>query len=245
MADVRGMMADVLITLEDVASVDLLPDVVQAAVIPIGNDGLGHFLEFLQVVYYDATEEGAAIFQGRFINDNFRAFGFDSLHDTLNGGLAEVVGVRLHGESEYSNDAAMFLAGIIAAAGFIITCLAQHGIGDIVFPRAVALDDGGHHVLRDILVVGQQLLGVLGKAVAAVAEAGVVVVGADTGVESDAGDDGLGVEALHLGVGVELVEIADAQGEVGVGEELDGFGFFHANEKNRDVLFIEWVVGSG
>ncbi len=40
----------------------------------------------------------------------------------------------------------------------------------------------GHHgteELRHVLVVGQQLLGVLGQAVAAVAEAGVVVVRSD------------------------------------------------------------------
>ena len=45
-----------------------------------------------------------------------------------------------------------------------------------------------------------------------------------------------GGEALHLGVGVELVEVADAQGEVGVGEELHGLGFLYADEEHGDVL---------
>ena len=72
----------------------------------------------------------------------------------------------------------------------VIPGFLQHSIGDVVLARAVALHDGGHHVLRHVLVVGQQLLGVLGQAVAAVAEARVVVVRADARVEADAFDDG-------------------------------------------------------
>ena len=106
-------------------------------------------------------------------------------------------------------DAVDIVLGVGVVAGHF-----EDLVGDEVFAGAVALDNGRHHVLRDILIVGQELLGVLGEAIAAVAEAGVVVVGADAGVQSDAVDDGLGVEALHLGVGVELVEVADAQGEV-------------------------------
>ena len=103
-------------------------------------------------------------------------------------------------------------------------------VGDEVLAGAVALDDGGHHVLGYVLIVGKELLGILGEAVATIAEGGVVIMGADAGVEAYAGDDGLGVETLDLAIGVELIEIADAQGEVGVGEELDGLGFLHAHE---------------
>ena len=109
-------------------------------------------------------------------------------------------------------------------------------VGDEVFAGAVGLDDGGHHVLGDMVVVGQELLGVFGQAVAAVAEGGVVVVGADARIQTDAFDDGLGVEAFDLGVGVEFIEVTDTQGQVGVGEEFDGFGFFQAHEQGRDVL---------
>ena len=54
---------------------------------------------------------------------------------------------------------------------------------------------------------------------------------ADSGIETDAVDDGLGVEALHLGIGVELIEVADAQGEVGVGKQFYRLRFLHADEK--------------
>ena len=70
------------------------------------------------------------------------------------------------------------------------------------------------------------------------------------GVETHAVDDLLGVEAFHLGVGVELVEVADAQGEVGVGEEFHGLGFGGAHEEGVDVgleraLLKEGSEGAG
>ena len=92
-------------------------------------------------------------------------------------------------------------------------------------------------VLRDFAVVGEELFGVFGQAVAAVAEAGVVVVVADARVEADAVDDLFGVQAVGVGVGVEFVEVGDAHGEKGVGEEFDGFGFGAVGEQGFDVLF--------
>ena len=59
---------------------------------------------------------------------------------------------------------------------------------------------------------------------------------ADSRIEAYSLDYCLRVESLDLGVGVELVEIADAEGEVGVGEELHGLGLLHAHEQCGDVL---------
>ena len=75
------------------------------------------------------------------------------------------------------------------------------------------------HIAQYIRIeaIGQQLLGVLGQAVAAVAEAGVVVVGADARVHAHAVDDLLRVEPIHLRIGVQLVKVGDAHGQVGVG----------------------------
>lgn len=118
-------------------------------------------------------------------------------------------------------------------------------VGDEVLPGAVALDDGGHHLLRHIGIVGEKLLGVLGKTVASVAEGGVIVVGTDARVEAYAVDNGLRVEALDLGVGVKFVEVADAEGEVGVGKELDGLGFLHAHVKGGYVLLDGALLEKG
>ena len=80
-------------------------------------------------------------------------------------------------------------------------------LGDEVLARAVGLDNRLDEVLRHVLVVGQQLLGVLGQAVAAVAEAGVVVVGADAQLQAHALDDVGGREPSRLAVGVQLIEV--------------------------------------
>ena len=56
-------------------------------------------LEFLQVVYYEAAEEGAAVFEGGLVDDDLGTLGFDALHDALDGTLAEVVAVALHREA--------------------------------------------------------------------------------------------------------------------------------------------------
>ena len=61
-------------------------------------------------------------------------------------------------------------------------------------------------------------------------------MGADAGIQTYALDDGLRVQPLDFGVGIEFVEVAHAQGKVGVGEELHGLGFHHPHEQGRDVL---------
>ena len=105
----------------------------------------------------------------------------------------------------------------------------QYLVGDEVFAGTVALDYRRHHILRHMLIIGEKLLGVFGEAVAAVAERWVVVVCANTRIETDALDYCLGVESFDLSVCVEFVEIADAQCEVGIGEELYSLGFLHAH----------------
>ena len=73
-----------------------------------------------------------------------------------------------------------------------------------------------------VLEVGEQLLGVLWQAVAAVAEGGVIIGAANPGVQAYAVDDVPGIEALGFGIGIQLVEIADPQGKIGIGKELYG-----------------------
>ena len=62
-----------------------------------------------------------------------------------------------------------------------------------VFARGVAVHNGAHDVLWRIAVIGQQLFGVFGQAIAAIAKAGVVVVAAYAGVQTHAVDDLPGV----------------------------------------------------
>ena len=123
--------------------------------------------------------------------------------------------------------------------------LAQHLVGDEILARAVALNNGRHHLLGHVGVVGQQLLGVLGQAVAAVAERRIVVMHPDARVEADALDDGTRVEALDLGVGVELVEVAHPQCQIGVGEQLDRLRLLRAHVESRDILLDGSLLQQG
>lgn len=208
-------------------------DVIQAGIVPVGEDGGTLGLEFFEVVNYEAAEEGGAVFEGRFVDDDGGAFRLYPLHDALYAALTEVVGVGFHRESVDSDcrRSRRFPLSVFHDVGGVVvpSCHAEHLVGDEVLTGAVALDDCCHHVLGHVLVVGEELFCVFGEAVTAVAERGIVVMGADARVEPYAFDDCLRIESFYLGICVEFVEIADAQGKIGVGEELDCLCLLHAH----------------
>lgn len=102
-----------LVSLENVSGINLLLHIIQAAIITIRDDGLAHGFELGKVVHHQATEEGRAVLKGRLIDDHFRTFGLHTLHDALDGTLAEVVGVRFHRQTEHANGQVGFLALVI------------------------------------------------------------------------------------------------------------------------------------
>ena len=148
------------------------------------------------------------------VDHHGHALGLHALHDALDGARAEVVGVGLHRQAVHTHDR-LRLALVDTVPHHL-----QHLVGDEVLASAVGLDDGLDQVLGHVPVVGEQLLGVLGQAVAAVAEAGVVVVGPDARLQAHAVDDVARVEAADLAVGVELVEVDYAEDKVGVGPSI-------------------------
>ena len=163
------------------------------------------------------------------VDHHGHALGLHALHDALDGARAEVVGVGLHRQAVDAHDR-LRLALVHAVPHHL-----KHLVGDEVLARAVGIHDGLDQVLGHVLVVRQQLLGVLGQAVAAVAEAGVVVVAADARLQAHAVDDVAGVEAADLAVGVELVEVGHAQRQVGVGEQLHGLCLGGSQHELRDA----------
>ena len=80
-----------LVTTEDVARIDLVLNIVEASIIAVGDDGLTLCLELIEVIDHLAAEEAAAIFECWFIDDDLCALGLDTLHDTLNSRLTEIV----------------------------------------------------------------------------------------------------------------------------------------------------------
>ena len=134
----------------------------------------------------------------------------------------------------------MLLPGVVGVvfAVAVVAGFLQHPVGDEILAGTVGVHDGLNQVLRHVLVVGQQLLGVLGQAVAAVAEGRIVVVGADAGIQTYAVNDLPGVQPFDFRVSVQLVEEADPQGQIGVGEQLDRFRFREAHEQRVDVFLL-------
>ena len=59
----------------------------------------------LQVIDYFAAKEDAAIFECWLINDHLCTLYLDTLHDALNGRLAEVVGIGFHRQAIDTDDA--------------------------------------------------------------------------------------------------------------------------------------------
>lgn len=208
------------IATEKVTAIDLgfhVADVIGHAV---GDDDVGFLLERGQVVDDSGAEE---FFFGQvgFVDDDFDALGFQPLHDSLDAGSTEVVRAGFHHQAIDADNLGVSLDDVE---------------GNEVLAGGIGFDDGVDQVLRHLAVIGKQLLGVLGQAVTTVTKRRVVVVIADAGVEADAVDDLAGVEAVRGGVGVELVEEGNTHGQIGVGEELYGFGFGAVGEQHLDVL---------
>ena len=193
-------------------------------------------LEFVNVIYDCGAEECRAVLKCRFVDYDLRTLGLDALHHALNRALSEVVGVGLHCQAIYAYHACVLFRAVPLAVAAVVACLVKHGVGDEVFPRAVRFDDRLNQVFWNILVVCQELLGVLRETVAAVAEGWVVVVSADSRVKPNAFDDGLRVKTFDFSVCVQFIEVANTQGEVGVGEEFYRLRLFHAHEERVDVL---------
>ena len=59
----------------------------------------------LQVILYSTTEEGATLLQCWLINDHLCTLCLDTLHEALNGRLAEVVEIGFHRQAIDTDDA--------------------------------------------------------------------------------------------------------------------------------------------
>ena len=206
-----------LIPFEDVTCIHFLNYIIETGIIAVSYYTIALLFESIKIIHHLTTKEGSSIFERGLIDDDLGAFGFDALHDALDGTLAEIVGITLHGQA-IDTDSNGLLTAIVLVVGAIgiPAGLAKDFVGNEVLTGAVALDNGGHHVLGHIGIVGQELLGVLGEAIAAITKRGVVVVGANAGVETNARNNGLGIEAFDLGIGVELVEVADTKCQIRV-----------------------------
>ena len=119
-------------------------------------------LEGVQIVYDFASKESGAVLQSRLVDDHSCTLCLDTLHDALDGRLAEVVGVGLHRQAvdTYNTFFLIRLIETISVAITIISRLMQHLVRYKILSCTVAFDNSRHHVLRNVLVVCQELLGI-------------------------------------------------------------------------------------
>ena len=99
--------------MEEVSCVDLLPYVVEGRIIAVGDDGPALLLETGEVVDNEGTEECRTVRECRLVDDDLGPLCLDSLHDALDRGLAEVVGIGLHREALDTDGNLPFLLGIV------------------------------------------------------------------------------------------------------------------------------------
>ena len=153
-----------LIPLKQVPRVHLVCHVSEFVAPAVGDDHVAAGLEGLQVVRDLGAEELLRV-KRRLVDHHGHALGLHALHDALDGARAEVVGVGLHRQAVHAHD--RLLLALVHAVQDHLQRLVCHE----VLAGAVGVHDGPDQVLRHVPVVHHQLLGVLGQAVAAVAEA--------------------------------------------------------------------------
>ena len=157
-----GKVPSPLVPLKQIPRVDLIRHVRELVAPAVGDDHVAAGLEGLQVVRDLGAEELRRVQRG-LVDNHGHALGLHALHDALDGTRAEVVRIGFHRQAVDAHDR-LLLAGVDAVPHHL-----QHLVGHEVLAGAVGLDDGLDQVLGHVLVVGQQLLGVLGQAVATVA----------------------------------------------------------------------------
>lgn len=212
----------ILISSENVSSVNFVLYIVQAFVVAVGNDGLAQLLKLFEIIDHQTAKECGSVLERRFVDNDLCALCLDAFHHTLNAALAEIVAIALHCQAIDSDGAGfLFLCTIIILVGIvIITSLVEHTVGNEILSGSVTFHDGLNQVLRNVSIVGEQLLGVFREAITSVSERRIIIESSDAWIESYTIDNGFGVESFHFCISVQFVEIAYTQGEVGVGKSF-------------------------
>ncbi len=130
----------------------------------------------------------------------------------------------------------MLLGCIPLSILVVVACFTEDSICNVVLSSTIALHDSSHHVLWHILIVGEELLGVLRQTVTAITEAWIVVMRSNTRIQTNACNDSSRVESLHFRIRIELIDIADAKSEIGICEEFNSLCLFKSHEQGVNVL---------
>ena len=86
---------------ENIPGINLILHVIQRGIISVCNDAAAHGLEPAEIIHYQTSEKCSPVIQRRFVYYHRSPSGLDTLHHSLYGTLAEIVGVGLHGKPVY------------------------------------------------------------------------------------------------------------------------------------------------
>ena len=100
----RNISILISVSAEDISCIDFLFDIVEGGIIAVGNDAAAHILEFLQAVDDLGAKESRSVLERGLINDNGSTLGLNALHNALDGGLPEVVGICFHGKAVHTDN---------------------------------------------------------------------------------------------------------------------------------------------
>ena len=81
----------------------------------------------------------------------------------------------------------------------------------MVFPGVVRLHNRPHDILRDIFIIRQKLLRILGQAVSAVTEGRIIIMRPNPGVQANSFYDLTGIKTIDLRVGIQFFKIRNPQ----------------------------------
>ena len=141
------------VSLERSLAVDFVLYFVQAGIITVGDDTVALLFEFIQIVYDFASEKCRTIFESWFINDHGCSFRLNSLHDTLDRGLTEVIRIGFHSQTVNTDGNRLFHGGIesISLIIGVITGFLEDTVSDEVFTGTITFDNSAHHILWNII----------------------------------------------------------------------------------------------
>src|SRR5690606_27942568 len=131
---------------EQVAAVHFANDVADVVGHTVGDDDVCLLLELLEVVNDTGVEE-LAFLEHRLVDNDLDALRLDALHDALDAGGAEIIRTSFHDQAVDANH---------------LRAASQDVRGNEVLAGGIGVDDCPDQVLGNVVVVGKQLLGVLG-----------------------------------------------------------------------------------
>ena len=226
-----------LISPENISRIHLIHHIIQTRIIPVRNDRLRHLLELIQIIHNPAPEECTAVLQSRLIHDHRCPLRLDPLHHALNRTLPEIIRIALHRQSVDTHDNRLLLRHIILRTRTIRPRNLQHPVRDKILPRPVRLHNRLNQILRHVRIIRQKLLRILRQTISAIPKTWVIVMRANSRIQTHPIYDLLCIQPFHLRISIELIEIRHPKRQICIREKLHRLRFRISHDQRVNILF--------